>query len=735
MRKCRYIGAFLVVSLALIGAGTGRSDDEAGPMPAQSTIDAPKPAEPAPLALGPTVAPDVAIEIVFARLHAERAAALRTLAQTGRTPAGMNAAAFEKERRRAEATLPLLARVLEGEEAYRAGTPMPVPSGLEPAVEQGVLLLNLLQAHAHGDRIAAKMWSEKIPTGEGLFRARTGATADDQRLTRLLQFTRAELAYHDGDDVRAEAALARLVPGVTPSSSHKGTATPVVKEGVRVGVLPFSPKGGDETLALLEETLVEVMSADLASASTMEIVPRALVRTRSDKIAPALATFLGGGPLAPLRALVPATHLLAGSMTRTPSGVHVTLRLVDSARGLVIVTAETDTQEDTLFDDTDRLLADLFARSPLSAAFHAELLSLDASPDPADARALALARLLQETDEKRAKEHFIDAMRGSPATAFLFTDLVKRFPDARPTIAVFPFSSERGEAALPWQLAGLRAGIAQDLTALGFALTSLAELDRDVVAQKALPMTGSIPDSYARAIAVARGADLALVGSVFADGPLCRLFVRIIHAKSGRLFYTAVVDERSGDLPALLLHFSIALATHFHVIEPDERKTLLEGNLLMGRVYTRSTFETWAQGVAHPTPPSARPPAPSIVQRTLKPGRPLTVPFALGVSAIVVGAPVIAVGAWTAQPFAAHAYQLHGLQQAVVDPRQQAMLRAERDQAALIANLAIGGSALGLALVSVGVATVVIDGWLASRSSIELESTRVDDEQGKKESR
>jgi TolB-like protein len=690
---------------------------------AQSTKAPESTPEPPVLATGPTVAPDVAVEIVFARFAADRARAERTLAQIGRPPVGMTAAQFEQDRRRAEALLPLVVRVLDAEQAYRAGQPLPLFSGLEPAAEQGVILLNLIQAHGRGDRVAAKMWADKLPTTDGLFRMRTGATADDQRLLRLTQFLRAELAYHDGDDVRAVASLARLVPGGPGGSSTATTLKPLEKAPavVRLAVLPFSPVGADETLSLLEEALVEVMSADLAAASTLEIVSRALVRTRQETIAPALETFVAGGHFAPLRELVPATHLLSGATRRTPSGVHVTLRLIDVSRGLIIASVECDTREDAIFDDADRLLIDLFARTPLASALEPELLRVQASPEPADARALVEARRLQNTDEPRARARFLSAMRGSPATAFLFSDLVKRFPDVRPTIAVLPFSSERGEGVEPWHLAGLRAGVAHDLLALGFSTTPMDDIDRDVVERAALPAAGSIADAHARTIAQARAADLALVGSVLVDGSLHRLIVRVIHVRSGRLLFTTVVDERNGDLPVLLLTFAIALATHFHVIEPDQRKDLLVGDLLIGRVHTRATFETWARGTAHPTPPAVRSLASAVVRRTLKPGRPITVPFTLGVIAVLVGAPAAAASAYAAQPFAMHAWQLHGLQQAVVDPAQREALRAERDQNALIANLMFGGAGLGLALVGVGVATVVVDGWLASRTSVEEE--------------
>lgn len=161
-------------------------------------------------------------------------------------------------------------------------------------------------------------------------------------------------------------------------------------------------------------------------------------------------------------------------------------------------------------------------------------------------------------------------------------------------------------------------------------------------------------------------------------------------------------------------------------------KTRGAGALLVDTT-TVAAFETWARGLDHVPPTALRGLGAPTVRRVKEPGRPLSIPYVLGVTGAAVGAPTALACMLVAQSFAAHAWQLHGLQQAVVDARAREGLRAERDQSALIANVAFGGAVAALLVTTAGVATVVVDGWLTSRTSIREVRDDTDDARGANE--
>mgnify|MGYP000963435618 CR=1 FL=1 len=700
MRGSRNAHVALVVCALVTGVAPGAHADGA-----------------APPTVGATLTDDEAIELVFSRLRRAEEESTRALERGARpsssssssTSAPGDAILTERERRRVETELPALRALVAQERAYRSGAPLVEPVGLDAGNAECALLLLMIEAAKNDDRVRVRTVGERLPSGDALFRSRSGASADDQRLVRHALFTLARAYYQDGDDVRAASTLARLarVPEA-PKKAASSTTSTTTAPTPRLALLPVVAKAGDDALTHLATTLTELLSRDLTRALDVEHVGPEVVRQKAAALAPALLGFVDGGALAPLASLVPSSHQLIVVVGRAAGAARVDAHVIDVARGLVTASVGLDTREDALIDDARSVVGRALQQSPL--AVHLEVALLARGPSPEAADAVTLARARATTDEKKARALFVEGMRAAPTTAYLFDDLVARFPDVRPTVAVLPFASERGVADDGWKVVGVRAGVAHDLAALGLTVVPLRAVDDDLAARGAAPAL--FDDESARTVARAHTADLALVGALLTDGPRARLSVRAVHARSGQIAWSSVVEDHEGNLPRLL--GALADIVRARLSLP---KTRGAGALLVDTT-TAPAFETWARALDHAPPVALRGLGAPTVRRVEEPGRPLSIAYVLGVAGAAIGAPTALACLLVAQPFAARAWQLHGLQQAVVDARAREGLRAERDQSALIANVALGGAVAGLLLTSAGVATVVVDGWLGSRTSI-----------------
>lgn len=635
--------------------------------------------------------------------------------EQGRTLPGLAGGPWQAEVTRANKNLPVLRRFVDERPGFDSGRPFTLPKDAFTFKEYRNLLalLNMVQAHGAGraPEVLATALSMTVHGPDDFGKVR-GAGADYYvSMFRAYFYLVGSAYYQKRDDKRAVEWFARLEADANLGDLKKKMATAPVSEAESralrletlrarpLALLPLVNQTGDHRLSYVGGAVAEVMLGDLAQGSDLVLVERSQLERVSEEMALKLAGLATGGEAARTAQLLGASTLLLGSYSREGDHLLLSLRLVDGEKETVLSAANGPAREDTLFADARKIALQVLAQVGWDSGILAEDFLSRHAPRAETARKLHDARLARATHADDARALYAQAMKEDPALANLYADLKAQFADLSATVAILPFTHVTGNPDDAWMARGVVEALSTDLPRVGFTVVERQRVDEALLA-RAGEVT-FLDSREASGAGQVLGADYVVLGSVLHQAPALRVDLRVIEVGTSVIAYATSAENRRDDLAAAIVSLTAQIAERFNAplsaadvdqlmaskVSPADFEQAMRAELARDRLTTA------------PAPTSARVDVAQIGRWS-------------AVGGIAVGAGVAATGFLVAAPLGSRANQLHGLQSVVVEPQAQEDLRAERDNAAALANLWTGVGWVGAGLAAVGVGWLVVDAVL-----------------------
>ncbi len=646
--------------------------------------------------------------------------------EQGRRDPKMSKASFTKELSRARVNLPVLRRFAAEKKAYLdEDKPFTVPGrgALYREYRNLITLLNMFQAHRLGRADDVTRFASRVEIRE----AKDFGTVRGERADYYITMYRAyfylvgSAYYARGQDARAvewfarleaDANLAKLKDEIAKEEPNEQAQEQLRIEQLRtkpVALLPFANNTGDRGLDWVSSAVLEVLTVDLSRSSDLFLVERAQLDKVMEETVLALGGFVEPGQATKAGALTGAATLLVGALQKQGDGLLVTMRFVEAAGERVLAAAKAPTTTDEIFTTSRKLVLELFGQLGWQDSFLAEDLLTAHAPTAATARALYEARLLMSTKQSEARALYAKAMKEDPALANLYEDLKAEFKDLAATVAVMPFTSLSGRAEDEWMARGVMEALGTDLPQLDFNVVERTRVE-DLLLERTAREAAALDASELQELGQALGANFAVIGSVLHHAPSVRVDARFVDVRTGLIVFATSAENKRDDLNAAIVGLTASIAERFNRPLDDESIDDLLASKLSAEDFERTVREQLSK---ESLAKSQRASAAAAEQETAD-GLDLgTVGFLASAVGLVGGAALATTSFLLAEPPAARAHELHGLQSVVPPGAAKDELMSARDQAALEANVWRGLGYAGTAVAALSTAWLVGQGMFA----------------------